>query len=396
MTVRNFFRKHNFLWILIFIIVVISVLTCLTTGQYFLRSPSSHYSFSGDAQTIQYPGLTVTTFKNHEFQKYVEALITKKLRLRNVFIGVNSQLYYSLFKKSFAENSQIIVGKHNHLFEMNYITSYCQIGKMPYDDPEKLIDWADKIKILNDYFIKHGKDFLYVITPSKAEVMPSAIPDRFHCRYVGVRNHIQRIKQLLDERKVSYVDGANLMIDATKTYGIEMFPKGGIHWNSLGATLTANEIIKAINHNNHVLLPTFDYRYTMGKPDHSNSDDDLLSLIKLIKPNLAYTVPKMHFFNQHEKSTPVTLAIIGGSFNENLIKIFQQNNTFSKIYLYFYMSIQKIFSENNTSEDINKIDPLSEKTLNTILSADVIILEENSSLVVSAHGASFYKLISQK
>jgi hypothetical protein len=371
-----------------FIIPIIGLLTLIVAWGNFRQS--FDHVFAGDAENIHYPGLNIKSLQSHKFQKYIEALITQKLRMRNLFISINSQLYYSLFQKSFAENSQVIVGKNNTLFEMGYINAYCHRRPMADDELKQLSLWADKIKKLNDFFNAHGKTFIYVITPSKAEYMPNAIPSRFHCPNIGIRSQVTQIKKLLDAKHVRYMDGATLMVEGTQKYGISMFPPGGTHWNWLGSTLAARSIISTINEDKKVALPLFDFNYTLGKVDHHDSDDDVLSLVKLIKPDLSYPVPKVNFFNSAELNKPITLAIVGGSFNESLIKIFQKNKTFSKIYFYFYMNTQKIFTAEKSAADVSNVDSIVIKALPKILSADVVMLEENSSLTVSAHGEKFY------
>jgi hypothetical protein len=379
---------------LIFIIPAIGLLTFILTWINFFQSSANNHVFAGDAENIHYPGLSAKSLQSHEFQKYIEALISKNLRLRNFFISVNSQLYYSLFKKSFAENSQIIVGKNNQLFEMGYITAYCQPRAMTDESHNQLVDWANKIKILSDYFNGRGQTFIYVMTPSKAEYMPTAIPDRFHCQNTGISTHINEIKKLLDARRVRYIDGPALMMDATRKYGISMFPQGGIHWNWLGSSLAANDILRAINADKKFKLPMLNFKYTLGKVDRHDSDDDLLALVKLMKPDLSYLVPKVDLIGHPAPGKPLTLAIIGGSFNENLIRVFQKSNSFSKIHFYFYMNTEKIFSASKNSAEMTSIYPLTEKDFNAILSADVVILEENSSLTISSHGQRFYSMMS--
>ena len=87
------------------------------------------------------------------------------------------------------------------------------------------------------------------------------------------------------------------------------------------------------------------------------------------------------------------MAIIGGSFNESIISIFQKNNIFRKLYFFSYMNTQKIFTASKKSPDITNIDPLPVEALNTILSADVVILEENSSSTISSHGQKLYSAL---
>jgi hypothetical protein len=184
----------------------LGIFTVNATISGFIKSAANNHTFVWNSHNVFYPGLDAKHFSNRAFQQYFEELTTKKLRMRNFFVGTSNQFYYSVFKKSFAENSHVIIGKNNQLFEILYILSYCRLSNLNHDQSDLLV-WADKIKKLSDYFEKQSKTFIYLITPSKVEYMPNAIPDRFPCLREGISMHVKQIVRLLEERGVRYING---------------------------------------------------------------------------------------------------------------------------------------------------------------------------------------------
>lgn len=372
---RKIIARHTLLWALVILIISI----CGLSMGPFLKSFRS--GFTSDAENIPYPGITIKSLRSHEFQKYTENLIEKKIRLRHSFIKVNSQLYYSLFKKSFAENSKVIIGKNNQLFQMDYIQDYCFQEK----NVEKLTAWANNIKKMNDDVLSKGKVFIYIITPSKAEYIPAAIPDRFHCSTQGVKNSVHIMDQLLTERHVLHINGPDLMVKAMQKHPTPVFTPGGIHWNWLGSSIEAAAIIDALNRNSNLSMPKLEFSYTLGKVDPDGTDDDLLSIVKCWKPKADYQVPYIDFLNSPYQGKAITLSVIGGSFNESLIKLFLRYKLFSTIHFYRYFNTNMSYDLASGYRTTTSVIDIP-----TILKSDVIILEENSSLLVSDHGKRFY------
>ncbi len=373
--------RHSFLWItllFIFFIISFSVVPALKQFQ---------QSFNGDSQKILYPGFSKNSLQSHEFQKYTETLFEKNIRLRKQLISINNHLYYALFKKSFAIDSLVIVGKNKQFFVLSYILDYCKKSKTSAE----LVAWADQIALLDRFVSSQGKTFLYIITPSKAEQMPEAIPDRFHCKKTGVKDDIHLMDQLLTERKVTHINGPDLMTQASHTYHTAMFPPGGVHWNWLGATVEAAAIVDALRCKTHFLLPKIQFTYDMTKPQTEDTDRDALSLAQIWEGVFQEKVPQIHFLNPVYTGKPITASIIGGSFNWSLNKIFLKNKIFSEINYYFYFErLQKL---SKADEKPNWTKAIDFEHLEEMLHADVIILEENSSLLVSDHGKRFFDKI---
>lgn len=370
--------KQSFLWIAFLLIFFVVFFSFVPSAKQFNKS------FSGEAEKFKYPGFSKNSLQSHEFQKYTEALFEKNIRLRKQLITIHNQLYFYLFKKTYAENSTLIIGKNNQFIELHYIIDYCRKN----NDLPTLTKWADQIADLDRYFITQGKTFIYVITPSKAEYMSEIIPNRFHCKKRGIKEDISQMDELLTERNVIHINGPELMVKTSQLYNIDLFPPGGIHWNWLGSSVEAASIVKALQLKTPFPLPNIQFTYTLGKPKKEDSDRDILSLAQLSEHALNYKVPHIKFQNSLYQGKPITLSVIGGSFTWSLIRIFLENKLFAEINYYFYFNkFDKVYRADqklNWSDDIN---------LAGIFKSDIIMLEENSAMLVSEHGKKFYKKI---
>lgn len=376
----NNLLRHSFLWIVMLFIFFIIFFSFVPSLKQFQKS------VNGDSEKINYPGFSKSSLQSHEFQKYTETLFEKNIRLRKKIINIHNQLYYALFKKSFVVDGSLIIGKNKQFFVLSYILDYCKSSK----NPSELIIWADQIARLDRYIHSQGKTFIYVITPSKAEHVPEAIPDRFHCKQQGIKEAVYQMDALLTQRKVAHINGPDLMEKAIQTYHIPMFPKGGIHWNWLGASIESAAIIDVLRSKTDFNLPKLQFFYLLNKPEEIDTDNDMLTLAQLWQNYFPEKVPQVKFLNPTYSGKPLTATVIGGSFNWSLNSIFIQNKIFNEINYYFYFDKhQKIKSNEKSawSKDINVAE---------ILNADVIILEENSSVLVSNHGKRFFEKVITK
>ena len=384
---KQLLLRYNLIWLLLLILFIPSFLGIIsyTLGKQAIFKWMAHdYRLGGLQSDIVKTELNFHNFKTHAAQHYLEEWIAVHLPLRSFFIRLNNQIYYTIFKRSFTNNGNMVIGKHNQLFEMEYVKSYC--GRKVRTEAQ-LIEWADKIKELSNFFEKRGKTFIYLITPSKADVQGKYIPKRYHCKTTGLSDHLVQFEPILKAKKIRYING-QLMLAGTKEYKTPMFPQGGIHWNALGASIAANAVIHSVNQQSTVALHPLQFDYTLAYKA-KGQDRDLLWLLNLYDPNDNYVVPQVNYTNFTENKT-ATLTCIGGSFLEKMVEIFMQNQTFSKTTYFRYFKLNKIDYETNKNPITSTVDLDSKAFLHEALQSDVIILEENSALTISNHGELFY------
>ncbi|HME70977.1 MAG TPA: hypothetical protein VKM54_14070, partial [Myxococcota bacterium] len=248
------------------------------------------------------------------YQTYVSKRIGTLTPIYKPAIRWKNQFYYSLLRTS--GTPSILIGQNGQLFGANYIEEYC--ARDTAELRPRAEAWAEKIARMQRFYEARGKIFLYVNTPSKPAVYPEYLPAGYKCPATE-EDRLRKLevyRSILDRYHIRYVDAATLTAQARSSYPIDLFPRGGIHWNMLGATLAAQAITQAVNRQrgSQLLTPfTFTWQ-TSFEP--RTSDKDLLEIMNLRWPDERYPVPVPTIESIPPKGPcqPARVTEVGGSF----------------------------------------------------------------------------------
>ena len=320
------------------------------------------------------PSLTVASFLRGEDQIAFSRRVGAILPIYPAAVRVRNQIQYSLFGVTSAPS--IAFGRDQRLYEWAYINEYC--SRTGEADSKMLADWAEKIRDIQDYAASHGKAFVYLITPSKAAVYPEYLPETHPCPAVlrETTSKLPAYRHALDERHVRYLDGASLMAAECDRHGIELFPRGGIHWNALGAALAAKELVPLVNAQ---ALPRdfggVNTAWTESrKPE--GTDRDLVNMLNLYWFDTDYPVPNI----AHNASAPdrtcrsPKIMEVGGSFLEQINVALRESRCPPDISYWFYWNFAHVYY----AGDKRRSEPAQDAGRPADLaSSDVILIEEN-------------------
>ncbi len=295
------------------------------------------------------------------------------------------QIYYTVF--GVAASTDVVVGENQQLLEKSYVDEYCNRNM---DTLRGTGDaWAARIRHAQDLIESRGKLFFYVITPSKVAQHPEYMPAGLNCpgRDRDPERKLAIYDDILARHGVHVVDTASGLIAARKEYGIDMFPRGGIHWNAIGSTLGTQKLIGAINaQREEPLLPSLGFTWKLSY-NPRGSDRDLLDIMNLRHPDAHYAVPELTFSSAPPPGGCHTVAIteVGGSFlhglNSGLLKLACQPT----ITEWFYWDQRRIHQVGGRVYEL-PID--AEARRRSLVEADVVILEENESIAPGSKHAT--------
>jgi hypothetical protein len=290
----------------------------------------------------------------------------------------------------------IIIGRHDQLYEGNYIKEYC--NPHPPIPLSLMENRVKEIAELQDLLARRGVTFLLLITPSKAAIYPDYIPSNLcHAGPFTNRGYYTFVP-LLDKHHIKYVDGHVITQQATQIEKTPLFPQGGTHWNYLGAYYTTRAMIDKLNG----LLNRKAGRLELDalNVDHTptGSDNDLAQMLNLLFPPFDYVVPHPVITKKGGTEDLGRTVIVGTSFNRVLIELLDKQKVFRHIDFFFYYKLafhsfpsQRSFPINwetiwdkTSNVDVTKID--WEKT---IFKSDVIILEVNEAQVAGDYSSAF-------
>ncbi len=295
-----------------------------------------------------------------------------------------NQLYFTLLGTAGSEG--VIIGEHQQLFEKVYLDEYCSRDLTALKTRGE--EWAERIRRMQDFFETRDKPFLYIITPSKAAQASQFIPSRYACP-AGIEDRVHKLDvydEILTRHGVHFVDAASDLSAAREKYGVDMFPQGGTHWNSLAAALGTLKVIAAANAQRPgPRLTTFNFTWKISY-NPQGIDRDLIDIMNLPHPDLHYSVPEVTYQSEPPSSNCHTarIAEVGGSFLGGI------NSTFDKIACAPTITFWSYWDHSGVRY-VNKrwyALPLdTDQRRQSLLDSDMIFFEENESLAPgSQHG----------
>src|SRR5262245_10218653 len=120
-------RQRLLLWVMLAAIALPVPLSLLGNA---LPRPLHPYILSprlrDNAERPRLPRLSLTAWRQGSFPRNFEAWFVSRLEPRGWIVRLTNQLYYSTFGKSYMRDRQIIVGRDRYLYELAYLTAYCQ------------------------------------------------------------------------------------------------------------------------------------------------------------------------------------------------------------------------------------------------------------------------------
>ncbi|MBV9654068.1 MAG: hypothetical protein JOZ42_05850 [Acetobacteraceae bacterium] len=337
------------------------------------------------------PQFGFANLTNYKYQTYVSRLIGEMSPVYKPAIRWKNQLYYSAFGMSGMPG--IIVGAGNQLYQPEYLKEFC--ARRVEDYGAKAEAWAAKIRTMQDFFQTRGKLFLYVITPSKPAVYPSVVPPGYPCPSTeqARREKLPMWTATLDRAGVHYVDTASLVAQARDAYPISMFPRGGVHWNRLAASLGAQAVTAAANRlrGGQLLTPftiTWERAFT---PEQS--DRDILDILNLMYPDKRYEVPVVALHSDPPpECRPARITEVAGSFLFLLDDALMSVACPPVISNWFYWDLKHFRFPGGTTNPL-PVDA-AERSRALLTDLDLMIYEENEAVTPEPpHGLRLLEFI---
>lgn len=332
--------------------------------------------------------LTLETLLSGRYQKALGLNIGTREPYFPLAVRVRNQVEYSLFGVS--ATPSVVVGTHLRLIESGYIQDYCSrnVARFMVGAPA----WAAKIRRMQDLVQARRQVFLYVLTPSKVAQYPDTLPAALPCPStvadrVGV---VPAWLAVLRKAGVHEDDTTAALWAARARYPVPLFPRGGTHWDALGAALGAQSIEAALQtQTGDARLAPFTFSWRMsGQPE--KTDVDLTFLMNLIWPPVHFTVPLVTLLQAPRAADcrPVRIVIVAGSFMEHIGPALSQLPCGAHVVEYFYWSMHRdLWTDGAVS--FTDVDPaLRDRELRD---ADIVIYEENEAILGhSLHGQKLY------
>jgi len=323
--------------------------------------------------------LSWSALRDGSFQKAVSSRVTDAMPVRPLLIRINNEIRFELFGELTAP--QVVRGAKGQLIERSYLEEYC--GRTEGQGAALAADIIPKLKDIQNFYRSRGGIFVYLVTPSKAAHLPEYFVDRVPCPSTPAARAelVPQYVGLLRQAGIDVVDTATLIHSLKGAYEVELFPQGGVHWNDIGGARAVTALVDDINRQTgRELVPPFSFTYTLSGVA-SGVDRDLVDLLNVFFPPLAYLTPKVKFQPAipcaESPARAIDAALVGSSFSHLPGQILIEDNCLAKLNVYYYMHLGRFGGV--PYRELQR--DLKEPDLARLRDARILILEENESFV---------------
>lgn len=261
------------------------------------------------------PELSWSELRSGTFQPQLEAYLEQHLGFRSWFLRLRNQLSYSLFGQTTV--STVISGKDDVLFQPISIDAYMGAGYAP-DEMDHRVRW---LKTIQDSLQAHGTQFLLVMAPGKARILPHMLPDRY-ARQPRKPSNYDAVAQATRKYGVNVLDAAALMVRWQDTTRYPLFPRGGTHWSGYATALVADTLFRRVEQLTRLDLPDFaSHGLSVATSIDSirYTDDDIQKILNRMweVPPYPMAYPRVKFAADTSGKRRANALVIGDSFAQS-------------------------------------------------------------------------------
>ena len=315
------------------------------------------------------PVITADKWLNGSFQKSWQLYMQEDKRVRPLFVRIKNQLQYDIFDKS--PNSTIILGKDNYLFGRQELDAWMGLD---FIGDSAIRRKTHMLVTIQEYLNAKGKKLLLVLPPSKPGFIPQKLPE-----------HLQQDFNKLNNRSafITAFQANGLPYLAFEDFSSEQFdepylyPASGLHWSHMGASLAMDTLIHQIERQLSIQMKNLQIDSVSFSQNLRPPDNDLGSVLNLIRPEETYPMPypTVRFISDSSTITP-RLLIIGDSFYRTFFDLGYHQAVFSPLSTYWHYFTQEISAENPIGAPLIK-DRL--KLTQTIADNDLVLIMAGES-----------------
>ena len=332
-------------------------------------------TLAGVSADATLPAFSWRDFSAGRFQSGFEAWLGQHMGFRSLAIKTDCQINLSWFRESGIKNADVpIVGRENVLYTRIYVDAFNRCRTLQGFDPEPL---ARRLRALQDGLRSRGKAFVFLISPSKAEIYPEYIPARFLERPSSVlTNRYAALSDALRRHGVNTVDGHALFAERKAQTSWLLFPPGGIHWLPYSAAFAVERVTQELERQfGRPMVHLTRDNVMAAEADMGGESTDVAALLNTwVPPRWKTAIPDACFSAKSEPGVfRPDVVMVGDSFACGFITLMQRYNVHSSLDLYYYYSRLQRYPGNATvTIDRNGIDWERD-----IFGKDAVIVEVN-------------------
>lgn len=335
-------------------------------------------TLNGKFEVTKKPIFNLDSITSGSYQKNMTKWANENFGFRSTLVRFHNQLGYWAYKRSYTNG--VIVGKHEYLLDKKYIDAYTGAD---FIGEEIIKNKVSLLRLLQDSLATYNIKLLFVIAPGKASFYKEYIPDK----YLGniKTSNYEVITKLFKSNKINHIDFRKHFDSLKLISNYSLYPKGGIHWSTYGATLAADSIIRKISYLTKTVMPLMHFDKITVSEKLNESDEDVNTGMNLLwnVENLPMAYPKVSFSKVEKK---ISLLTIGDSFYWTMPTSEMKTSVLKNMdFIYYNRMLNSAKKEDNIST--NNIDQIHLTFTNNA----IIILSTDANL--SEFGWNYIEMI---
>lgn len=254
---------------------------------FFLAGISIYNAFTISAGTLASEKRSLASFPKiadagkdlPKFASGLEAFFNDRFAFRSAAITFRNMIVYQCFHSS--GSNKVAIGKNGWLYCAEALAPVGQINAEPFSE-DAVRCWVRMLQTRRDWLAARNIKYIFLVAPEKASIYPEFLPDSWQ-RRPGPSRLDQLTGYLKTHTNIDIIDTAAILKQA-KTEQI-LYYKGDTHWNSYGAFLIAQEILRTLSNSFASVKPfskdSWQFTSTNFKGDLAN----MLGLARLLSEN---------------------------------------------------------------------------------------------------------------
>jgi hypothetical protein len=309
------------------------------------------------------------------FQERFEKDFDIRLGLRSWFVRTDNQINLTLYRQTqWTMKTQVVLGKDDFLYERDYVKRYRHPPSPSL--PEKIRKVARRMKRLQDRLAARGIPLLVVIAPSKAEVYPENVPDRFRrLPEHELGGDYGPLSEAFHEVGVNLVDAREMFRREREKSPTLLFSRGGTHWNHYGASLVMAEIMRRLGELSGRDLPELFCTGSRTDDEVWRADNDLGDILNVWQRE-RFVRPQTHAVCTTRPAAGgfrPDILLVGDSFSQTLTALMEENELVRDKEILYYFT-RRLDYPGTLSE---AFDPAAFNVLDALRGRDAVIIETN-------------------
>lgn len=349
----------------------------------FLLKINPQTALSGVFIPNEKPEIKKQEILSGKYQSKYDKWFSDNFPFRSYIVKAYDQILYS-FKSEFNEIQR---GKSKDLHGIMWMNGY-----LINDFDKTTVDqYLNNVNFIDQYLKSKNKRLIYMISPNKAEVHRKTLPFKYKLIEKIVKNKPELRKYIinfLEKRDILNFD-TTLLMETKEKENKKMFPKGGIHWNQLGASYALVDLFEKIN-NSGIKIPKVSIKnVTYSNIPTSDESDykDLLNVYKSFNDN-PYPVAELEYVGTDERKFNA-FGMTTSYTNMIVEQFFRYGMPFQRFKRLYYNQLYSELYYNNGVISGEKWLPgiqMDQVNFQEILdSYDILIIEHNAGELPQAH-----------